>query len=251
MKTFLIRLLWIYAFLVLWGAAADFASAAVACVLAGVGVGLLFHWRAIRGTAFALVGLVLIVHLRWCVLDWAIVDGLSMEPALRPAEIVFVRKTGILPPVTPFLHEMQLMRLLPLPLKHGQVVVIRYPGLDGPGISRVVKRIAALPGDEYEFKESAYFLNGQKVAGIESTTRIQPPPAHPPEAVVRLGTLAEYSAAHGVPARGTVPQDSVLVLGDNSAESRDSRSIGFIPVSLIEGEVLNTASGGTHVPNAQ
>lgn len=231
---------------------AEFASLVVSGAVAMAGLAVVLFRRPNRPFALGLLVLVLVVHLRWCLLDWVIVDGPSMKPALSPGSIAFVRKGGVFPPVTPFLHRSQLRRLFPLRLNRGAAVVVRYPGLDGEYTSRLVKRIAALPGDDYEFKDNAFFLNGRKaIEGIEaSPTRIQPPPSVPPASVVELGPLAEYAAAHGAPPRGTVPANSVLILGDNAGESRDSRSIGFVPLTMIEGEVIGEP-GGVHVPNAQ
>lgn len=248
------KLPWIYASLVIWGALAEHTSIWISALASVTLLLLVILRRPHRAVAFALAAFVFVVHVRWCLLDWVMVDGQSMQPTLQPYDVALVRKEGgIFPPVTPFLHSGRLTRISLPALNRGDLVVVRYPGLDGPLPSRIVKRVAALPGDTYEFKDSQFFVNGalQRRAIETSPERLQSPPVNPPEEVRSLGTLAEYSAAHGAPPRGVVPEGAVFLLGDNAAHSRDSRSIGFVPISLIEGRLLDLDFGGRRVPDAQ
>jgi signal peptidase I len=95
-------------------------------------------------------------------------------------------------------------------LRPGQIVVFEKPGEDGtwptepprwPAVRRewMIKRVAALPGDRLP-------------ATILSTTT----------------RLAEPS----------VPAGKLVVLGDNSARSHDSREIGYIPAERLLGVML-------------
>jgi signal peptidase I len=253
MMPLLQKLPWIYACLVIWGALADYTSILISGMAALTALLVAVPRRPHRAVAIAFTIFVLVVHLRWCLLDWVMVDGHSMQPALQPYDVALVQKQGVLPPVTPFLHQEKLARITTPDLRRGDIVVVRYSGLDGPLPSRIVKRVAALAGDNYEFKDNQFFVNGTlERQGIRTAPeRLQSAPARPSKAVTALGTLAEYAAAHGCPPRGTVPAGSVLLLGDNAAESRDSRSIGFVPVSFIEGRVIHLSPGGRNVPDAQ
>ncbi|MFG2819035.1 S26 family signal peptidase [Kitasatospora sp. NPDC048365] len=49
---------------------------------------------------------------------------------------------------------------------------------------------------------------------------------------------AEVCAAAGLPAGSAVPRGQVVLLGDNTAASHDSRSWGPVPVSGVVGAVL-------------
>lgn len=252
--TFLHRLTWFYVVLVLWGAAAEWVHPVVSAIAAIAALAALVARRPHRIVRFAAASLVLIVHLRWCFVDWAIVDGPSMQPSLQPGDLVIVQKRGgVLPPVTPFLHARGLARLFEPQLRRGDVIVVRYPALDATRTSRIVKRVAALGGDHYELKDNALFVNGvlERDGVGAASVRIQPPPREISPVVSALGTVAEYAAANGAPLRGTVPEHSVFLLGDNSEDSRDSRSIGYVPVSFVEGTVMNLHSEDRNVPNAQ
>ena len=99
-------------------------------------------------------------------------------------------------------------------LRPGQVVVIEQPAIGGawitpvprwPGSSRkwMIKRVAALPGDTL------------------------PDLALPPSAPLP-----------GLAAGGVVPQGSLIVLGDNTARSFDSRQFGYCPADRLLGIVL-------------
>lgn len=241
----------VYGCLVLWGTLAEvlnwWFAAAGALLVAGLVI-----WRPVVAVRAGFLALLLVVHVRWCLLDWMIVEGPSMQPTLPAGSIAFVLKRGILPPVTPFMHREGLRRVWTRVPENGKAVIVRYPGLDSPAPSRVVKRIAAGPGDNYEFRESGLFVNDALIkTGItHAPRRLQPPPAQVPALVAEAGPLAEYAAAHGVPARATVPAGMVLVIGDNPDDSRDSRSIGFVPLSFIEGDVF-ASSGGAGVSDAQ
>jgi signal peptidase I len=101
------------------------------------------------------------------------VDGVSMEPTLRPGDRVLVR------------------RVRPNRLRRGQVVVFAHPGGDPPFL---VKRAVALPGDPV-----------------------------PP-----LPTLTG----------SRVPAGSLVVLGDNSGASFDSRQAGYFGADTLLGVVV-------------
>ena len=80
-----------------------------------------------------------------------------------------------------------------------------------------VKRVIALPGDTLEIKEGIVHLNGaaiQEVSGVQLDKANLPPI--------------------------TIPDHHCYVLGDNRANSRDSRHIGPVPMIALVGKVVFT-----------
>lgn len=81
----------------------------------------------------------------------------------------------------------------------------------------LIKRVIGLPGDTIKIKDGTVFRNGETLA--EAYT------AEP-------YTFGDMEV--------TVPADSVFILGDNRAVSRDSRdpAVGFVPMKSIRGKIL-------------
>jgi signal peptidase I len=80
-----------------------------------------------------------------------------------------------------------------------------------------VKRAIALPGDTLEIREGIVHLNG---AAIKDAAGVQPDKAN----------LAPI----------TIPEHHCYVLGDNRANSKDSRHIGLVPMIALVGKVVFT-----------
>ena len=176
---------------------------------------------------------------RTAVADWNPIPSGSMRPTLLEGDVVFVNRLAYdlkLP-----LTDVVVARLGEP--ERGDVVTFSSPQ-DG---RRLIKRIAALPGDTLEMRDEVLYLNGE-AARYEA-----------PEAVIE--TLAELGAQvpatrwtehlagqerrvqwlQGVSARSsfgpvTVPEGQYLVLGDNRDNSADSRFIGFVPRHLLIGQ---------------
>ena len=110
-------------------------------------------------------------------------------------------------------------------------------GIVGPdGSSKhFIKRLAGVPGDTLRIAEPKLFINGQ--------------PAQAP-AFQRVASGQDgyggYTNQHGQPMRYlgtpddsvTVPSNSYFALGDNSANSLDSRYWGFVPADNVVGRGL-------------
>lgn len=91
----------------------------------------------------------------------------------------------------------------------GDVVVFRYPL--NPDATPYIKRVIGLPGDEVQVEGGKVYLNGVM--------------------------LEEPYLDQGTTRGGTwvVPDDQLFVMGDNRANSSDSRTWGFVPMDNVIG----------------
>jgi len=194
----------------------------VAGLLAGLGPVMLVGLAVLVGLT-VLVGLAAgAAVLRRRVAIVAVV-GPSMQPALMTGDRVLVRRARI------------------GELRRGQIVVIEVPDADGrwpaepprwpprqrqPGRDQwMIKRVAAVPGD-------------RRPAGM---TRVAPDGAAvPPDgaAVLPDGPAVLPDGAAVLPDGPAVPPDRFAVLGDNAANSLDSRKIGYIPAERLLGVMV-------------
>ena len=95
--------------------------------------------------------------------------------------------------------------------QRGDVVVIDLPGEEIP----LIKRVIGLPGETVEIRQGQVFINGE-------------PLEEPWETQSYSGS---YPATY-------VPPLYVFVLGDNRANSRDSRSFGVVPIEWLTARAL-------------
>ncbi len=136
----------------------------------------------------------------------------SMVPTLKTHDRVIVNKLSY------HLH----------PVHRGDIIVFRTPkGPDGkpidPTIKDLVKRVIGLPGEIVSERNNHVFVNGKALD----------------ESYLPSGTVSNCAAF--VPQcfpTGPIPADRYWVMGDNRAESRDSRSFGAITKSEIVGRVF-------------
>jgi len=197
-----------------------------------------------------IIFLLIAFHIRGHVMERVRVNGRSMTPTLQSGETVWVEKitTGILLPEIKFpfrnlLYPKKIPRngwMLP---ERFDIVVFSYPGILPEDGRHFIKRVIALPGEEYEFKENKLFIQGQELKESYLADTTTEEPFHKgrfdlPDDLQYAHPDVLNSAVHGMPARGRVPEGSVIVLGDNRKFSSDSRSMGFIPLFYIEGRVL-------------
>jgi signal peptidase I len=93
----------------------------------------------------------------------------------------------------------------------GEIVIVTDPDNN----ETLVKRVIGLPGDTVEVKNSKVYINGQALS--ENYTSKTP--------YNDLKTVA-------------VPENSVFVMGDNRANSKDSRFFGSVNKNAIIGHAL-------------
>jgi signal peptidase I len=168
------------------------------------------------GIAVAVLALVLATLAAAFTVTAVKVSGVSMEPTLHTGDRVLLRpfSGGDLP-------------------NRFDVVVTRFA--TGP---TVIKRVIGLPGDGVRID----------VSGTGVTVTVQPGGTGPwlsvdnPAWTGRWGTTPlrccrADGQAGGQTGPQTVPPGTLFLLGDNPAQSRDSRSYGWAPVERIDGVV--------------
>jgi signal peptidase I len=99
------------------------------------------------------------------------------------------------------------------PVERGELAVMHEPGSD----ELVLKRIVAVGGDTVGIADGVLVVNGRR-------------PVEP------YADPSSIDAEYWGPER--VPAGSVFVLGDNRANSVDSRDFGAVPVTSLVGRVV-------------
>lgn len=89
------------------------------------------------------------------------------------------------------------------------------------GKESYIKRVIALPGEHVKIDEGKIYINGEELKEEYLQEGI----------ITTVDKDIEYNDF-------IVPDNSVFVLGDNRAQSTDSRKFGCIPLNKIEGKVL-------------
>ncbi|MEO8970230.1 MAG: signal peptidase I [Ktedonobacteraceae bacterium] len=130
------------------------------------------------------------------------VDGVSMEPNLHNTERILVDKWSYL------FH----------PPQRGDIIVFVAP--PDPSAD-YVKRIIALPGDIITIRNTTVIVDGDTL----NETYIAPSRQGNPFAYKQLSNII-------------VPSNDYFVLGDNRAQSSDSRDWGFVPRNNIVGRAV-------------
>ena len=107
--------------------------------------------------------------------------------------------------------------------KRGDVIVFIYP------VDRskdFIKRVIGLPGDRIEIIDKTIFINGEPYK--DDHGYYSGPSGKLPGASIRRPPFGPE----------TVPDNNLLVLGDNRDHSSDSRVWGYVPLSSIKGKAF-------------
>lgn len=99
--------------------------------------------------------------------------------------------------------------------ERGDVIVFESLEMEGQDL---IKRVVGTPGDTVAVREGTLYVNGEPRQ--EEYVNQQGSGLSPPQE------------------RITIPEDSVFVMGDNRANSADSRVFGPVPEENIEGEAF-------------
>jgi signal peptidase I len=93
----------------------------------------------------------------------------------------------------------------------------------GIPIEQLVKRVIALPGETWEIRDGYVFVDGEQLAETYVTPARRDRDTQPPT---------------------RVPEDMLVVMGDNRAGSCDSRVFGPVPTANITGKVVEIDRDG-------
>lgn len=186
-------------------------------------------------------GLVLLLALfglfRTGVADWNPIPSGSMRPTLLEGDVVLVNRLAY--DVKLPLTDLVLARLDDP--QRGDVVTFARPG-DG---TRLIKRIAAVPGDLVEMRGKHLYVNGDPATYRVEAEIMEPLGDHRSGPALRLheqvggvGRDIQWLVGSAtMPDFGLVqiPEGQYLMLGDNRDRSADSRFFGLVPREAIIG----------------
>lgn len=156
---------------------------------------------------------------RSAIADHYYIPSESMEYSLRVGDRVVVDKRayGLR---LPFTNIELIEGRSPEP---GEIVVFDSPE---SGV-RLIKRVVAIGGDRVEVRGGKLFINGESLLSDTSADL---------EIFGERRALLNLAAGGGPDMQPQiVPAGTVMVMGDNRGNSRDSRAFGFIPVDDIYG----------------
>src|ERR687885_1418994 len=126
----------------------------------------------------------------------------SMVPTLEVGDRVFVNK---------FIYRFH-------PPERYDIIVFRSAeGSTEGGQEDLIKRVVGLPGDEISVQDGTLFVNGER--------------QEEPYVNKQLPDTSSFGPM-------TVPEGKVFVMGDNRANSLDSRFFGPVPLENIEGKAF-------------
>lgn len=192
------------------------------------------------------------------VVESFLVPSGSMEPTLRIGDRILAWKFayGLRVPFT------RISLTGPVAPERGDIVVFVRPGsrdpdawtaqIDIPSVvpsEDYVKRVVAVPGDTVAVRDGRVVVNGKGQGGedlgpyrfvdgecdaMQTRRRSETLGSH--DYVVLQAAEPGRRRADWGPKK--VPKGKVAVLGDNRDRSKDSRSIGFVPIDLIKGKAV-------------
>jgi signal peptidase I len=168
-----------------------------------------------------LIGLAFAGIIRFFLYVPVTVSGDSMMPNLQDRQKVFA--------------------WLPAVVKRGSVVAFdareEDPGI-GKGQKYYIKRVIGIAGDTVESKNGNIYVNGKKInqSYLSEAARTSGTGNWNLSTLSSPDSVWKTSDSHWNDGKATVvPKDSYFVLGDNRAESEDSRYFGFVAKKHILG----------------
>lgn len=137
------------------------------------------------------------------------VQSVSMSPTLTPGQHLFVLRTRWLNSIITTINR-------------GDIVILSGPEQTEP----YVKRIVALAGERIRISNGMVFINGHA---------LHEPYAYYPDAKARDKEAWPYDKqSYDL----QIPTGALFVMGDNRAQSKDSRTWGPLPAEEIVGKVI-------------
>ncbi|MET0226026.1 MAG: signal peptidase I [Dokdonella sp.] len=191
----------------------------------------------LRGNLRFIAFLLMLGFVRTAVADWNPIPSGSMRPTILEGDVVFVNRLAfdVKLPLTDMI-----VAHTGAP-KRGDIVTFTRPQ-DG---MRLIKRIAALPGDTIAMRDNRLTVNGAAIdyAPLDDVVENLAPGREANAEHVRetFGTDAHtiqwlsHVASRSSFAPIVIPPDQYLMLGDNRDDSEDSRYFGLIPRERLIG----------------
>jgi len=199
-------------------------------------------WEWIKSIAIA-VGIAFLI--RWPVAEPFKIPSGSMIPTLGIGDRIFVNKHayGVRWPFNGFRIPFTLTTIWysdgwlwkgPLPDRWDIVV---FKSVEHRAVhDTLVKRVVALPGERVLIHDGQIFINGEPLElppGMPDVDYTSPRVyENDPNGPKGYALLPDDKFS-------LVPEDCVLLLGDNSGQSRDARWFGFVPHKHLLGEVTS------------
>lgn len=134
------------------------------------------------------------------------VSGASMYPTLHNGDRMVLSKVG--------------------DIHRFDVVILKAPDEN----VEYIKRVIGMPGDTVAMRSGVLYINGKKVDQPFINT----------EALAKQTVFMDDFTLESLTGESKVPEGKYFVLGDNRGVSKDSRMIGFIDRSAIEGKAVFT-----------
>ena len=134
------------------------------------------------------------------------VSGASMYPTLHNGDRMVLSKVG--------------------DIHRFDVVILKAPDEN----VEYIKRVIGMPGDTVQMKSGVLYINGKKVDQPFINT----------EVLAKQTVFMDDFTLESLTGESKVPEGKYFVLGDNRGVSKDSRMIGFIDRSAIEGKAVFT-----------
>ena len=150
------------------------------------------------------VALVLTLIIRTFVIQAFKIPSGSMRPTLMEGDKLFVNK------YTYRFH----------PPQRGDIIVFKYP--QDPK-KDFIKRLAAFENETVEIKDGKIFVDGKVLADPATFGKFY---------------YYNHDPFGGPHEQVRIPKDAYFVLGDNSANSTDSRFWGFVPKANLVGKAV-------------
>ncbi len=191
----------------------------------------------LRGNLRFIAFLLMLGFVRTAVADWNPVPSGSMRPTILEGDVVFVNRLAfdVKVPLTDVI-----VAHTGAP-KRGDIVTFTRPGDD----MRLIKRIAAVPGDTVEMRDNRLTINGAAIdyAPLGKVVETLAPGRGVDAERVRerFGSDAHtiqwlsHVASRSSFAPMVIPPGQYLMLGDNRDDSEDSRYFGLIPRERLIG----------------
>ena len=209
----------------------------------------------IRNNRIFLICILLFGVFRTAVADWNPIPSGSMRPTLLEGDVVFINRLAfdVKVPLTDVIVTRPGGRLRITNRPSSVVTALRLAGSSLPAtvtITRLIKRVMAVPGDTIEMRDKVLTVNGRQATYEAVGIAIEhPAPGIDIEALrvdEKTGDrahLVQWFLQQGPSERDSfgplvVPADRYLVLGDNRDNSADSRSFGFVPRERLIGRAV-------------